>query len=179
MIRWLGAIVFLGIAAFVTYAVVERNHHLSFLPNRLHVTNIVYKNEASWGFGPGGNETRIIAYELPDAVAREIQLSGTRFFHGTQQNCVGAPDYDWQGCYDKWHHTPVLLDGSDDHANGTTSHRISDFLNRYGFGIGVDSKVGQEIDNALSTEGSYVAYGRIGILIVIPDKRRVVYAYNG
>jgi len=52
-------------------------------------------------------------------------------------------------------------------------------LNRYGFGISIDAQIEQEINQAISKPGSFAAYGRTGILIVIPGIRRVVYAHNG
>ena len=42
-----------------------------------------------------------------------------------------------------------------------------------------DANVQKQIDDSIQTSGSYFAYGRIGILIVSPKKRRVFYVYNG
>ncbi|MBT9097385.1 hypothetical protein KFZ76_06630 [Methylovulum psychrotolerans] len=51
--------------------------------------------------------------------------------------------------------------------------------NVYGFGIPIDSLIESELDTAIAKPKSYFAYGRIGIIIVIPDARKVIYAYNG
>lgn len=52
------------VIALVIYAIsvigwqrMLRNHHLSFMPPEMNVSKIIYVEEKSWGFGPGGNET--------------------------------------------------------------------------------------------------------------------------
>ena len=47
------------------------------------------------------------------------------------------------------------------------------------FPIQVNSSIEAMINDAISTPGSYYTYGRIGIILVIPKVRRIVFAYNG
>jgi hypothetical protein len=43
------------------------------------VWNLLYVSEESWGFGPGGNETGIIVYEMPKAVTAALEKRGSIF----------------------------------------------------------------------------------------------------
>lgn len=159
-------------------------HRLSFIPAGLWVEKILYANEESWGFGPGGNETGVIVYELPDSVAREIDKVGIDYF-ATMPPKTGD-SHDWHGRYEKWQSTPILSDPNwadpekdDKTSSTTTAPEISNYLNKYGFCIAKDPNIEAEIDYAISETESYFAYGRIGVLSVIPKTRIVVYAYNG
>jgi hypothetical protein len=182
MARWIGGIaVLVCVALFASFKLYERQFRLSHVPGALNVSTVLYANEQSWGSVffplPGDNETGLIVYELPDSTAREIQKVGIDYF--TKMAPKAGDGRDWHGRYEKWQRTPILLEGSDGGTNVTKSHEIANYLNRYGFGISIDSRIEQEIDKAISRPGSFAAYGRIGILIVMPDIRRVVYAYNG
>jgi hypothetical protein len=170
-------VVALGAVVVICYNLWEKKRELSFVPDGLGISTIVYSQEESWGGGPGGNQTGIIVYELPDGVSKKIQNEGIEFLNTMPQN--SGSTYDWHGRYEKWESTPILLDGSDGNTNSTKSYEIAKYLNRYGFGIPVDQQVEREINDAISKPGSFVAYGRIGLLIVIPVARRAVYAYNG
>ncbi len=170
-------VVALGAVLVICYNLWEKQRKFSFVPDGLGISTIVYSQEASWGFGPGGNETGIIVYELPDSVSKKIQNEGIEFFNRMPPK--NSSSYDWHGRYEKWESTPILLDGSDNYTNSTKSYEIAKYLNRYGFGIPVDLQVEREINDAISKPGSFVAYGRIGLLIVVPVARRAVYAYNG
>ncbi|WP_153811679.1 hypothetical protein [Pseudomonas ovata] len=43
----------------------------------------------------------------------------------------------------------------------------------------VDPSVISEVDAIINAPGSYYAFGRIGVIIVSPSKRLVVYLFNG
>lgn len=172
MARWIGGIaVLVCIALVVSFKLYERQFRLGHVPDVLNVSTVLYVNEQSWGLPffplPGDNETGLIVYDLPDGTAKEIQKVGIEYF-------AKRP-----GRYETWQSTPILLEGSDSGTNRTNSYEIANYLNRYGFGISIDSQIEQEINKAISKPGSFAAYGRTGILIVIPDIRRVVYAYRG
>lgn len=136
----------------------EKSRQLSYAPLDLRVSKILYKTEESWGWGPGGNETGIIVYELPEISADKILSDGG---------------------YNHWSSTPLLLDGDGGGPNRTRDHEIGHYLNRYGFGIPLDPNVEQEINAALSNPGSYFSSGGVGFILIIPSSRIVVYAYNG
>ncbi len=184
MPRWIAAIAALCILLLVLFQLWERHHRLSYVPEGLNVSRIIYANEQSRGFGPGGNEAGIIVYELPDAVATEIEQVGMSYL--TRLPSKSQDNHKWQGRYEKWQPTPIVA-GRDwvDNATAmgaastTSTVKVTNYLNKFGFGISIDSNIERTIDAAISQPGSYFAYGRIGILIVIPDRRRVVYAYSG
>ena len=182
MARWIGGIAVLVLIALVlSFELYERQFRLGHVPEGLNVSTVLYATEQSWGLPffplPGDNEAGLIVYELPDGTAKEIRKAGIDYFAKMPQKAGYGRD--WHGRYETWQSTPVLLEGSDSGTNRTHSYEIANYLNRYGFGISVDSQIEQQINHAISRPGSFAAYGRTGILIVIPDIRRVVYAYNG
>jgi hypothetical protein len=181
---YLYSFVLIALISFAWFKFSEWKYHLSVVPDALNVSTILYSNEESWGFGPGGNETGIIVYELPDGIAREIQKAGIEYFAKLPQKTENGRN--WHLVYRKWQNTPMQLDlnWADPEIDGKTistppTQKIENYLNVYGFGIPIDSSIKDEINKAISEPGSYFAYGRIGVLIVVPNARRVIYAYNG
>lgn len=165
---------------WVGYKLYIRSHHLSFVPDALSVSNVLYASEQSWGFGPGGNETGLLAFQLPAAVVQQLKTRGTDYLENMPQNARQG----WQGRYTDWHKTPLVMDdhwgaSSYDGRKSCTSSCIGDYLNQYGFSIPLEKKWEDMANRALSIPGSYYAYGRIGIIIIIPDELRVIYAYSG
>lgn len=171
-------------SSVVYYKHVEKQHRLSFVPEGLKVEKIIYASEESWGFGPGGNETGVIVYELPDTIGEQISKVGIDYFSSLPPQ--SGDSHDWHGRYEKWYSTPIPYGDSwsgpesDNKTNPDTFvPKIETYLDRYGFSIPLDPAIESAIDIAISKKGSFFAYGRIGMLIVIPETRRVVYAYNG
>lgn len=162
----------------------ENEHRLSFIPGPLRVTKVLYALEESWGFGPGGNETGVIAYELPADVALSIERGGKQFL---ERLPVAPYAGDWRGRYENWELTPIK--GHKEWSEGklsrhgppgaVTGPQLENYLNKYGFGIDVDPAVLNQINAAVSTPGSLFAYGRIGVIIVVPKERVLFYVYNG
>jgi len=56
---------------------------------------------------------------------------------------------------------------------------IYDYICAYGFCIDIEPAVVDEANSIVNAAGSYYAYGRIGLIIVSPGKRLVLYIYNG
>lgn len=158
------------------------NHRLSYLPSALEVSQIIYAKEESWGFGPGGNETGVIVYKLPQQTITDIQNGNLAYL----ESLSGKSHSDWRGFFRGWKNTPVVnngewgavVGGDRDVALGAIP-RINDYFNRYGFSIDIDDDVQKQIDQIISMPGNYYAYGRIGIIIISPKSRVVVFAYNG
>ena len=143
------------------YKYVEREHRLGLVPASLHISSILYANEESWGWGPGANETGIIVYELPDDIAKQIQKDGV---------------------YDNWNKTPIISSDwiyDSEKESNTSQPTIGNYLGIYWNNISIDPVIQNEINNAISKSGSYFVYTRHGILIVMPDIQKVVYAYRG
>jgi hypothetical protein len=171
----LGVIVVSG--SVIYYKQFETQHRLSFIPTGLAVEKILYANDQSWGFGPGGNETGVFVYELPDKVAQEIRKDGIGFFTNLVRSKEDANG--GRRGYGTWQETPHILDTGTSDQGVPLPSTISNYLSTYGFGIPIDSQIENEIDTSLSHSGTFFAYRRRGILIVIPKSRRVIYAYRG
>ncbi len=54
------------------FKVLERQFLLQRLPPELGVNVVLYEASEAWGFGPGGNETGVVLYALPNGVADAI-----------------------------------------------------------------------------------------------------------
>ena len=165
------------LAGIIGFKHIEAKHHLSLVPLGLRVEKVLYAEEQSWGFGPGGNETGVIEYELPEDIAAQIDKIGIMFFAMAPPQA--ADGFDPSGQYRTWQQTPILLDGSGLGAEATQNHEISNFLASHGFGIFIDPKLEKRINSSISQPGSFAAFGRGGVLIVNPKTRRIMYAYNG
>jgi hypothetical protein len=182
-LQWLVAIAVLIGVAWGGYQFLVRNHRLSFVPEAMDVSHILHASEESWGFGPGGNETGITVYEMPKAVAAQLETAGLKYLENLPQQSHGH----WRGRYEKWLPTPLVYDDrwpGDQVARNQidgdwTSPGIGDYMFRYGFVIPLDRDVERMVNDAIFRPGSYYAHGRIGMIILIPAARRIVYAYRG
>lgn len=154
------------IAAFKIY---ERDFKLSVVPDALQVSSISYSEEESWGFGPGGNEAGIRVYPLSGEIANQITKRGIEFFNNLPAN-KDQKKRRWRGRYGTWNETPVKEEGDLD---------IYDYICRYGFCIEIDDTVVAQATDIINSEGNYYAYGRIGLIVVSPSKKLVIYMYNG
>ena len=174
--KYLLAIAILG-TAFGGFKYWEKETLLSVVPRGFGVSKIIYRAEESWGFGPGGNETGLIIFELPKSTAEKIVEEGKSYLESTRQN--NGFGESWRGSYEAWYQTPVLVEGDGGGPNRTRDYEIAHYLDRYGFGILIAPDIEQEINDSLSKPGCYLAWGRIGFLLVIPKAKKVVFAYNG
>jgi hypothetical protein len=160
-------IVVIVAALYGAFKVGEYKSEMAFVPADLEVSGILYSNEQNWGSVllplPGDNETGIFMYGLPDTIANRIVREGLSFFHRSENVDRRV---DMQRTHSEWHETPM----------GKT---ISEYLNQYGFGIDVDPAVEALVDEAISKPGSFYSYGRLGVVIVIPGVKRVIFAYAG
>ena len=171
------------VIAAVWYALTHRAHHLRSVPPALEVQEVLYVAKRSWGLGPGGNETGIIVYAMPEAAREKIEAGGIPWLNG-----LPGSGQDWRGVYRDWQTTPfdvaaAKLEGrlGDELTHGLCNmgDGIAAYMFRYGVCIPFDSEVEALADRALTEPGNFYAYGRIGMLILIPSERRIVYAYNG
>jgi hypothetical protein len=170
----LALLIVIPLAAFKTY---ERNFMLSVVPEALQVNSIVYSKEESWGFGPGGNEAGIRTYPLKGEIANLISIQGIEFFNSMPANQKQA-NRDWRGRYGDWAETPISSI-SWKNKEETGSLDIYDYICAYGFCIDIDDAVVKEATQIMNSKGSYYAYGRIGLIVVSPSRKLVLYMYNG
>ncbi len=162
-------------SAFKNY---ERSLMLSIVPDALHVTSISYSEEESWGFGPGGNEAGIRFYPLPSQIADEISQRGIEFFNNLPPN-QNQQSRGWHGRYEKWSQTPISENDIWKPKKETGSLDIYDYICAYGFCINIDHDVMKQATEIVNSTGNYYAYGRIGLIVVSPSKKLVLYMYNG
>jgi len=162
------------VAAFKFY---ERGFKLSVVPDALQVDSISYSKEESWGFGPGGNEAGIRVYPLSDEIANQIMKRGIEFFNNLPAN-NDQKNRRWRGRYESWNETPIK-ESKYWKQKGGGGLDMYDYICRYGFCIEIDNEVISQATDIINSEGSYYAYGRIGLIVVSPAKNLVIYMYNG
>ena len=183
-IQTLSTFTIFSILMFLGYKSLTNQHYLSFVPDEMGVKKILYLEDQSWGFGPGGNETGLVEFELPDNVAEEIIKGEVDYFNKLNNN----PLHGSNDCYGKWYQTPIPLSdiwqgprySQNEPVSKITSLSIENYLDRYGFSLHIDSQISATIDNEISKTGSYYEYcPGGGVLIVMPKVRKVVFAYAG
>lgn len=159
----------------------ERSRQLRYLPAAMGVSRVLYAQEDDFGSVglPGDNETGIILYEMPEAVVRELSSNAPAYL-----DTISLPIGDRRGGFENWHRTPVTVDerwprGSYEGRWKWVSPGIGDYMGRYGFAIPFDADVERLVNDAIFKPGSYYAYGRIGLIILIPAVQRVVFVYSG
>lgn len=150
-----------------------RDHQLSHVPNALQVREVVYAEEESWGFGPGGNEVGIVVFRVPSHVARQIEQDGIAFFNTMPSN-ADQNGRGWRGSFDEFRRTPVAAD----HDRGRAWPVACAASGDSSFCVDVEPKVLALANEAVNAPGSFYAYGRIGMLVVSPQQRRVYFLYN-
>lgn len=172
-LRWFIAVCCLLLVGGIGWKMFERQHWLSFMPPDLRVTKILYVQTEDWGFGPGGNETGVVLYALPEQVAAQL--------HGPRTLSVGALGMvqDWKPTPLRGHREWIEGEGALAQTGPVPVPRLYNFLNQYGFGISIDPAVMEGIDRAISEPGNFYAYTRTGVLLVMPAQRRVAFVYAG
>lgn len=168
---------FLTLAPVAAYKFYERRFNMNHVPDALGVSAISYELQESWGFGPGGNEAGILVYPLSEEVSRQLEQGGVKFLQTMPPNQNQA-DRRWQGAYETWLETPAV--NPQWKLNAKTGHLdVMDYICVYGFCIDVDPGVVNEANEIVNSAGSYYAQGRIGIIVVSPKRKKVLYFYNG
>lgn len=175
--RFLFSVLLACLGILLAWKLAMRSHHLSFVPDALGVDDIDYVEEQRWGTPliglPGDNETGIIVYDLPENAADAIAKGGLRYLHGLPAN-PRSSGHDWRGSYDRWQATPF-----DDAARARMTSTYTDIPRDCGFCVRVDPDIWAEVERIVGTPGSYYAFGRIGVIVVSPRAKRVIYMYNG
>lgn len=121
-----------------------------------------------------------MVFQLPASTAQQLKDGGLGYLETMPKNTQKG----WHGKYTAWHPTPLLMnDGwgstSYEGVKYWTSPGIGDYLNKYGFPISLEKKWEDTVNRALVTPGNYYAYGRTGLIIIMPEELRVIYAYSG
>lgn len=157
------ACIFVAVALWVALRSTETRHWLSRLPPGLGVEKVLYTENESWGFGPGGNESGVVLYELPSHVS-------------DANPSVLAPELHWEKTPLQGHREWFEGEGASRTEAGPL---LNNYLNQYGFGIPVKPEVMSEINRSVSAPGSWYAYTRNGVILLMPLTNRVAYVYAG
>jgi hypothetical protein len=165
-------------APYLAYKSYERKFRFEVIPDALGVTSISYSKEESWGIGPGGNEAGIHVYPLPENVSHIIKKQGIKYFKSLPMNNY-QQSRDWRGLYSDWEETPVKSGRNWDESKTVGSFNIYDYICAYGFCIDIKPAIVEEANTVINSPGSFYAYGRIGMIVVSPEKNLVMYFYNG
>ena len=155
----------------------EREFILQAVPDALEVRTVSYRNEESWGFGPGGNEAGIRFYPLSEDISRKVGENGLRYFTQLPPN-QDQQSRSWRGYYEQWSETPIRGDHWKINPD-TGLLNVTDYICAYGFCIDIPSERMKQANEIVSKPGSFYARGRIGIIVVSPEQRLVLYFYNG
>lgn len=170
--------------AFLTWKALVYRDHLRNVPEAMNVWWVRYAWEESGGFGPGGSYTGITVYDTPKTVKTELREKGLSWLNALPPNSWQG----MQGSYGGWRATPVPTSYSwADPAACTTSDRymltypkgcpsISGYMEGYGL-LSFDRDVEVMANEALFSPGAYYAFGRWGMLILIPARERIVYVH--
>lgn len=177
----LAGIVLLVAALVLVPVAMWKSYKLKFMlqavPDALKVKTVSYQNEESWGFGPGGNEAGIRFYPLPEDVARKVSSGGTKYLEQLPPN-VDQQRRRWRGRYERWSETPI--EGDDWKVNPKTGLlNVINYICAYGFCIDIPPEQLKQANEIVSKPGSFYARGRIGIIVVSPEQKLVLYFYNG
>jgi hypothetical protein len=142
------------------------NFALSLVPDALEVTSVEYSKGQSLGLGPGDDDAGMRIYPLRDSVARAIEKQGLPYFWQMPLN-ANQHKREWRGAYGGWQQTPLPPAATED------AVPVYKYLH-----ISTDQAMVDDVSAMLTTSGSYYAYGYIGMIVVSPNRHRVVYLYN-
>jgi hypothetical protein len=107
-----------------------------------------------------------------------VSAAGTAFLAHLPAN-RNARHRGWRGLYGAWAETPVRADSPWKRDEKTARLDIRDYICAYGFCVDIDPAVAAQANAIINRPGSYYAYGRIGMIIISPRTRQVLYLYNG
>jgi hypothetical protein len=177
----LAAIVVVSVWNWRDVAMQEKRNLLNVVPHQFAVRDVVYVEEECTGMGLSGGDdcVGVLVFELPESSARQIQETGLSYFRDLGEMSVVER---WSGVLEAWQPTPVPMSRewswSDPADAPVRPPSLGGFLGPHQFMIDIDRKIASDIDAAISAPGSYFAQDRYGVMIVMPAKRRVVYAYR-
>lgn len=144
-----------------------------FAPVRaLGITEIVYVAETDSGIGPGDHESGVRLFVMPERMAEAIAAGGINHLNALPTSSTG-------GAWD-WKPTPVRSGDADwPMSDGDGVATLADVMERYWSSTEVTDAVRDLVDGALVSPGSYYAFDGNDLFVMIPDARRLVFAYGG
>jgi len=160
----------------IVFKLYESSFVVGSIPSGLKVHEILYTKEESWGFGPGGNEAGIRVFRLIPSVISEIKTDGIKFFQNME---VDRSQRRITRSFREWSKTPIQPTKYWKNNQDTEKLDIYDYVCAYGFCIDIEPEMVQLANKMVNEEGNFYSFGRIGLIIVSPSKKTVIYLYNG
>ena len=148
------------------------------VPAPLHVARIEYRTEKLWGVGPSGRETGFVVYRLTDGSAAWARSKGAQLGEDlpAERRWKRTPVDDKVDGGDRWH----PYDGEFSKLETRHGPNISEYLDRFGFGIPIDRPYADDFNRVIQSHGSFYTYGSAGSLMVVdPRGQKVYFAYVG
>lgn len=157
--------VLVALALWAAIDFFSNRHFLSLLPPGFAAEKIAYAETNSWGFGPGGNETGVIIFEIPSHIANA-------------DPGALAPQLNWEATPLQGHREWFEGEGTL-HSSRMGGPMLYNYLNRYGFSIHIAPEIMNEVDMAVGEPGNWYAYTRGGIIIFTPSSNRLAFVFSG
>lgn len=164
------------VSPVITFKLYERNFIVGSIPSGLKIHEVLYNKEESWGFGPGGNEAGIRVFRLTPSVTTEITADGINFFQNLE---VDRSQGRITRSFREWSETPVQPTKYWKSSKDTEKLDIYDYVCAYGFCIDIDPEMVELANQMVNESSNFYSFGRIGLIIVSPSKKTVMYLYNG
>lgn len=161
-----------------------QHHRLSLVPPAMGVSSIVYAEEESGGF-LGGHAAGIIVYEMPEHVAAALQQEGITYLERISQ--PSGPGLHRH--YDNWKPSPVIRNSkwrelSCESTWQPISPGIADYMFRGAPCFRLDASIEQMASDTILQPDSYYTYsyasggGGMGLIVLAPKVRRIIFAYG-
>jgi hypothetical protein len=173
--RWPAKILVITGAAWLAWAIADRATALMALPENTGGWFVSYANNASFGFGPGGNESGLNVVLLTSAGANRVAKGGAVWL-----NLLGD-----KANFGEWRETPVPHNDTWLLREGHAVERLQKpsimaLYLRYGFVINIPDRHLTAIDEALNSGNSYYTFDRQGrLILIVPKTKRAYVAYAG
>lgn len=164
--------------------------HLHRVPQDMGVWQVRYVAEKEVGdlLFPGSRAAGIIVYDMPEATYAALQAGGMAWLEDLSEGDRSRG----RRRYGVWRATPAKENWADPSDCATrsgdfwniTQHptcpSIAAYMGRHLVVVPFDADVEKMANDALFSEGAFYAFsgGGIGMLIAIPEKRRLIYAYQ-
>lgn len=180
VLRWISILIlsFILILSVLFNRYVERLH-LSYIPPGISVSKILHTESNI-------NETALYVYEMPISVSRRLETDGLAYLQSLPTLSIEEwREREGRGFYSEWFETPVVgheqwavsdackLDPASDPCAG-----YEQFLYFYRVGIPEETSIQALLDTALFSEGAFYAFSSYGIVMLIPQEQRIVFAYG-
>lgn len=139
------------VAPYSWYKNYERETYLSYIPQGLNVSKIVYAYSEE--------DTTLVIYELPVQIADNVQKYGLSYLKTLLEEHKTNEEY-YRNTYSDWKELPL-------------GYKLINFYDSAGSTTNIDPKIIKSIMHTFMKKKNYMASGRYGKIVVIPSERKV------